>query len=166
MALIHELDKNKNMRMLFGSRELEIIKKQLLGIQLTHSETTRLSRDIRKKFRAIKELSEHSNEFDLKKGAEIKFLIEEAKEIILEHAFSSRIKKIIIFGSAVENKLTFRSDLDIAVEFIKITSKEATKFRAQISGKVSNRIDIQVYNFLPEKIKKQIKKNHKIIYSK
>jgi len=101
----------------------------------------------------------------LKKGAEIKFIVEEAKEIILEHQLTKKIKKITLFGSATQNKLTFRSDIDLAIEFKKITPKEATKFRAQVSGKVNSRIDIQVYNVLPEKIKKEIRKG-RTIYSK
>ena len=47
--------KDEKIRTLFGKRELEIIEKQLLGIKLSNSEKTRLSRDIRKKFEAIKE---------------------------------------------------------------------------------------------------------------
>ena len=63
-------------RKLFGKRELVIIRKQLFGVPLKGSEKTRLSRDIRKKFEAIALLIPSIKEFELKKGAEIKRLIE------------------------------------------------------------------------------------------
>lgn len=164
MALLEFIKQNKELRRIFGKKELKIIEKQLLGVRLSKSETTRLSRDIRKKFGIIKELFSFHGEFELKKASEIKFKIQEAKEIILESRYFSKIKKIILFGSAVENQLTLISDIDLAVEFFEITSNEATKFRAEISGRVSDRIDIQVFNVLPEKIKKEIIKKGKIIY--
>ncbi len=164
MTLLEVIKQNKELRRIFGKKELKIIEKQLFGVRLSKSETTRLSRDIRKKFEVIKELSNFHGEFGLKKASEIKFKIQEAKEIILESRYFPKIKKIILFGSAVENQLTLISDIDIAVEFFEITSKEATKFRAEISGRVSDKIDIQVFNVLPEKIKKEIIKKGKIIY--
>ncbi len=164
MGLIEVIKQNKELRRIFGKKELKIIEKQLLGVRLSKSETTRLSRDIRKKFEVIKELFNFQGEFGLKKASEIKFKIQEAKEIILESRYFPKIKKIILFGSAVENQLTLISDIDVAVEFFEINSKEATKFRAEISGRVSDKIDIQVFNILPEKIKKEIIKKGKIIY--
>lgn len=166
MGLLQLIKKNKDLRKIFGERELKIIEKQLLGVQLTKSETTRLSRDIRKKFEIIKELSPFSGEFELKKGAEIKSLIEEAKDVILNSKYFDKIDKIILFGSAVNNQLTFMSDLDLAVEFSNINNKEATKFRIEMSGRVNDKIDIQVFNILPAKIKKEIIKNGKIIYKR
>ncbi len=163
MNIINFLKSNKNTRKIFGKRELKIIEKQLYGINLTQSEKNRLSRDIRKKFEFIKEISNFSGEYDLKKSALIKKIIQETKEIILQDRDSKRIDKIILFGSTVENKLTFRSDIDIAVLFNKINKKEATLFRTRISGRVSDKIDIQVFNFLPDKIKNEIKKG-KVIY--
>ena len=74
------------------------------------------------------------------------------------------IKKIILYGSAAENKLTFKSDIDIAVEFDKIDLKEATLFRKRILGKVNKRLDIQVYNHLPDKIRKEIEVKGRILY--
>ncbi len=50
MGMLQFLKKNENTRKIFGVRELKIIEKQLLGINLTQSEKNRLSRDIRKKF--------------------------------------------------------------------------------------------------------------------
>lgn len=166
MGLLNALRKSENVRRLFGKRELIIIEKQLLGVSLTQSEKNRLSRDIRKKFKAIRELIPAEGEFELKKGAEIKRLIEEAKEIIFESKYFPRVKKIILFGSVIANKLTLSSDIDIAAEFSQITKKEATRFRIEIAGRVSDKVDIQVYNILPEKLKKEIDEKGKRIYER
>lgn len=165
MSLLEKIQKNKDVRKIFGKQELKIIEKQLLGINLTASEKIRLSRDIRKKFNIINELSQFSDEFSLKKASEIKYLINEAKQIILESKQYSNIKKIFLFGSFIQRELNLNSDIDIAVEFKKISKKDATKFRAEISGRVNDKIDIQVFNILPEKIKKQILNKGRIIYS-
>lgn len=154
--LLNLLKSNKDTRKIFGKRELKIIEKQLLGVNLTQSEKNRLSRDIRTKFNFIKEVSRFSEEFELKKASIIKRLIDEAKELILEDINSKRIIRIILFGSAAENKMTFKSDIDIAVKFSGISLREATSFRKRISGKVNSRIDVQTYNHLPKKIKKEI----------
>ena len=157
---------DENARSIFGKRELEIIEKQLLGINLTGSEKTRLSRDIKKKLKAIGEASKFVKEFEIKKGAEIKNIVAEVKQVILEDELFKKIEKIYLFGSVVENKLSFRSDIDIAVKFDKISLREATKFRIRISGDVSDKIDIQVYNVLPGKIKREIDKKSKVLYLK
>ena len=162
--LLKFLRENPNSRKIFGKRELKIIEKQMQGINLTQSEKNRLSRDIREKLRFIKEVSRFEDEFDLKKGSIVKNIISEAKEEILHDELSNRIKKIILFGSVVENKLTSRSDIDIAVEFTNINIKEATSFRIRIAGKFNSKIDIQVYNILPEKIKKEIDDKGRVIY--
>ena len=166
MDLIKFLKANKNSRKIFGKKELKIIEKQLLGITLSQSEKNRLSRDIRKKLKFIQQLNKFSDNFDLKKGLINKEIIKESLEIIKEDALFHRIKKIFLFGSFVESKLTFRSDIDIAVEFFTITIKDATQFRIRISGKLSEKVDIQVYNFLPDKIKKEILSKGKIVYEK
>lgn len=166
MGLLQFLNKNENARKIFGKRELKIIEKQLLGINLTQSEKNRLSRDIRKKFSFIKEIFRFSEEFELKKGGDIKKIINESKEIILESNYFKNIKKIILFGSSVENQRTFKSDVDIAVDFSNITPREATLFKVKVGGKLNEKIDLQVYNVLPEKIKKEIDKKGKIIYER
>ena len=165
MKLIDFLKSNQNTRKIFGERELKIIEKQSLGINLTQSEKNRLSRDIRKKFQFIKEVSKFESEFNLKKGAEIKKAIEEVKREILNDKLKGKITKILLFGSFIENKLTFRSDIDVAVMFDKINKEEATKFRMRAQGRLSERIDVQVFNLLPKKIKDSIIKNHRIIYN-
>jgi predicted nucleotidyltransferase len=158
--------KKPNIRKLFGKRELIIIEKQLKGVKLKPSEKTRLSRDIRAKFKAIKELIPYEEEFKLKYKEKIKEKIKNLKKTILESKYHPNIKKIILFGSITENQLTLESDIDIAVEFKKINSKEATEFRIKILGRIEENIDIQVYNTLPKKIKKEIDKKGKIIYER
>jgi len=164
MDLLDFLKTNENTRKLFGKRELKIIEKQIYGLNLTQSEKNRLSRDIRKKFDFIEKAVKFEDEFKLKKGQKIQRIIDGAKEIILQDILHPRIKKIIIFGSAAENKLTFRSDIDFAVELSDITLKESTLFRKRILGKVNKRVDIQVYNFLPDKIKKEINLKGRALY--
>lgn len=166
MELLNLIKKDGRVRRIFGKKEIEIIEKQLLGIKLKPSENTRLSRDIRKKFEIIKILAENSSEFELKKGQNIREKIDNAKEAILESKYFSKIKKIILFGSTAENERTFRSDIDIAVEFSEVDKKEATEFRVKTLGKVSDMVDIQVYNVLPEKIRKEIDKKGKVIYER
>jgi len=166
MGILELIKKDKNIRRLFGKQELFIIEKQLLGIKLSPSERTRLSRDIRKKFEAISSLLDYSEYFKLKYGAIIQNVIEDSKQEILKSKYFPRIKKIILFGSTVENTRTFRSDIDIAVEFDKIDIKEATKFRLEISKNIDEKVDIQVYNILPEKIKKEIDKKNRILYKR
>lgn len=166
MDILKFIKENKKVRKIFGERELKIIEKQLLGVNLTQSEKNRLSRDIREKFSFIREASRYEDEFELKKAAHIKKIIEETKKEILNDKLKNKIKEIWLFGSAAENKLTLRSDVDIAVVFDKITKKEAFLFRARISGRVPDKTDIQVLNVLPEKIKKDILKNHKVLYRK
>ncbi len=158
--------KQPEIRRLFGKRELVIIRKQLLKVPLKGSEKTRLSRDIRKKFEAISLLIPAAKEFELKKGAEIKRQIENAKEIILETKFFPHIKKIILFGSVAENKPTLLSDIDLAVEFTSLAEGEATLFRRGVLGQLNERFDVQVYNQLPAKIKKEINQKGKVIYER
>ncbi len=165
MGLIEFLQRNQEKaRKIFGKRELKIIEKQILGLSLKQSEKNRLSRDIRKKLEFIKEITKYESEFGLKHGARVKEIIERAKEDILKSKYFPRIKRIILFGSSVENQRTFRSDVDIAVEFDKIDEKEAFEFRIKIGG--SDMLDIQVYNVLPDKLKKEIDEKGRVLYGR
>lgn len=164
MALLELVKHGNEMRKLFGQQELRIIEKQLLGVTLSPSEKTRLSRDIRPKFNIIETLSNFSGEFRIKKGQEIKYLINEARELILEFKQNKRIEKIWLFGSSVENQLRLDSDIDIAIEFKKITKKQATKFLLNIQGKLSEKIQLSIYNILPKKIQRVINEKGRIIY--
>jgi len=166
MGLLRAIKGDGNIRKIFGERELKIIEKQLLGINLTQSEKNRLSRDIRKKFEAISELARFSDEFKLKKGAEVNRLIEEAKEEILNDSLRRKIKSIKLFGSSVKNQRTFRSDVDIAVEFDDINLTEAALFRKRILGRAPERFDVLVYNVLDDKIKREIDKEGKVLWKK
>lgn len=165
MNIIQFLEKNQNARKVFGQREIKIIEKQLKGVSLTQSEKNRLSRDIRKKLQFIKEFAKFSDQFELKKASIINNQIEEAKELILNHSLKSKIKNITLFGSLIENELTLNSDIDISVEFKEINTKQAFEFRKNILGNLSNKIDLQVFNVLPEKLKKEIKNKGRIIYN-
>ncbi len=164
MEFIKFLKDNEKARKIFGKRELKIIEKQLKGIPLTQSEKNRLSRDIRKKFQFIEEVSKFSDMFGLKKASSIKSLVQETKEVILEHPLRNKIKKIILFGSVVEKKPTLKSDIDIAVKFSKISKKQAFSFRKSVLGKLPDSADVKVFNVLPEKIKKEVKNKGKVIW--
>ncbi len=156
MNIVNFLKMNNDSRKIFGKKELLIIEKQLFGIKLTQSEKNRLSRDIRRKLKFIRDIGPFKKDFRLDKGIEIKRIIDSTLRFILEDFLAKKIKRIILFGSVINNKLTFRSDIDIAVEFRKINLKQATLFRKRILGKASNIVDLQVFNFLPMKIKKEV----------
>lgn len=166
MSLLRFIKTDRDARKIFGKKEIVIITKQLSGVNLSQSEKNRLSRDIRKKFDFIRKVSRFEDEFDLKKGAKIKRLIEEAKKIILQDKNAKRVKEIILFGSAVDNRMTLRSDIDLAVKFDRIDLKDAALFRKSVAGKVDEKIDIQVYDVLPDKIKKEIDAKCKLIYGR
>lgn len=153
-------------RKVFGAKEIVIIRKQISGIRLTQSEKNRLSRDIRPKLRFIKEVSKFESEFDLKKGSENKQMVERALEVIREDRYFKNIKEIWLFGSMVTNDMTYRSDVDIAVLFDKIDLTGATEFRIRMGGRVDDKIDVQVFSALPEKIKKSILKSHRVLYKR
>ena len=164
MTIINFLQNKKDARKIFGKKELMIIQKQLMGVNLTQSEKNRLSRDIRKKFWLIQEIAMFQDNFKLKKGAFIKDMIKGTIQVILEDKLSKDVKEIILFGSAVMKTLTLQSDIDIAVKFNKISLKEATLFRIRVQGKLNDKIDIQVFEYLPNRIKQEIKTYGKILY--
>lgn len=166
MSLLNFLKDNKKARKIFGKKELAIIEKQLLGISLTQSEKNRLSRDIRKKLEFISEISTFKEEFDLKKRAGIEKLIKKSVELMLNDKLKDEIKAILLFGSHVKGIVTKRSDIDICVIFKDISVEEATRFRIRILGELPENMDIQVFNILPQKIKREIARNHKILYKK
>ncbi len=164
--LLNFLKTNKNTRKIFGKKELKIIEKQLFGINLSQSEKNRLSRDIREKLNFMMSINKFSDEFELKKGFIIKKIIEETQEILLEDVLSKRIKRIILYGSFVDNNMTFKSDIDISIDFLDINLKEATLFRKRVLGKINSKVDIQVYNYLPKNIKNEIDLKGKVIFTK
>ena len=169
MVVILELQNfllnNRNTRKIFGKKEIQIILKQLDGITLNQSEKNRLSRDIRLKFKFMKDISNLKDEFNLKKNANNIKLIDKAVQLILKDELKNKILAILLFGSHVKGIVTKRSDIDICVLFTKITLKQATRFRIRISGEFQKNTDIQVFNILPKKIKRNIARNHKILYT-
>jgi len=166
LTLKNFLKNNKEARKLFGEKEIKIIIKQLDGITLTQSEKNRLSRDIRPKLKIIKELSEFKDEFELKKDQDTKKLIDKAVDLILKDKLKNNIQAIFLFGSHSEGIVTPRSDIDICVVFDSIDRKEAINFRIRILGYFDLKMDIQVFNTLPQKVKREIARNHKIIYKR
>ncbi|MDY6789411.1 MAG: nucleotidyltransferase domain-containing protein [Candidatus Nanohaloarchaea archaeon] len=86
----------------------------------------------------------------------VKMLIEESEE---------DIDAVLLFGSEVTGETTSRSDIDICVVFKNPpTIREATLFRKRMLGKLPSNIDLQVFNTLPLKIKKQIADHHRTLY--
>lgn len=166
MGMLEALKAEKNLRRIFGRRELVIVEKQLMGVTLSASEKTRLSRDIRKKLGAVAALMPFAREFRLKHGAVLKERIAESKEVIVQSPYSQRIKRIVLFGSAVTHQLTLGSDIDVAVEFLSINKREAFRFRLDMLKRVTEGVDVQVYNLLPEKIKKEIDAQGKLLYER
>ena len=165
LILTELLKTNNNARKIFGRKELEIILKQLDGLSLKQSEKNRLSRDIKPKLEFIKEISDFKDEFELEKNQNNKRLIEKAIKIILEDKLKNNITAILLFGSFADNSFTPSSDIDISVVFKnKISLKETTEFRIRVSGNLSEKIDVQVFNILPQKIKREIARNHKVLY--
>ncbi len=160
------LRQNKSARKIFGEKELEIIFKQLDGLPLKQSEKNRLSRDIKPKLEFIKEISKFENEFELKKDQEAKKIINKAINIILQDKLKDKIEAILLFGSRVRGVITPRSDIDICVVFGTIEKEDADRFRIRILGNFSAKADIQVFNVLPQKIKRTIARNHKVLYKR
>ena len=158
------LKHNKNARRIFGKKELEIILKQLDGFPLTQSEKNRLSRDAKPKLEFIKEIAKLEDEFELKKNSNNLKIIDKAVQLILQDELKDRIKAILLFGSHAKGVVTKRSDVDICTVFTDISIEEATKFRIRISSEFSEKMDIQVFNILPQKIKRSIARNHKILF--
>lgn len=155
--------KNPQMRKLFGKKEIAIIQKQLFGILLTPSEQTILSRDIRKKFLAVKELCSCQEDFSLKKGILPARVVQKVKDRVLNSVYGKKIRKIIWFGSFVSGCVTFNSDIDLSVEFDNIGLKDSLKFRAFASEE--DILDVLVYNHIPEKLKREVD-NGRIIYKR
>ena len=166
LGLKEFLKSNKKARKIFGKKELEIISKQLEGLALTQSERNRLSRDIRPKLEFIKEINNFNDEFKLKKAQDGKKIIDKAVNLILQDKLKDRIEAILLFGSRVRGIVTPRSDIDICVVFDKIEREEADRFRIRILSNFSTRMDIQVFNVLPQKIKRSIANSHRILYKK
>ncbi|MBI2581234.1 nucleotidyltransferase domain-containing protein [Candidatus Woesearchaeota archaeon] len=159
------LIRDRNARRVFGRKEIEIAVKQLEGRALTQSERNRLSRDIKPKLEFIRNASRFEDEFKLRKNQENREIIRRASEVILQDELGSEAMAILLFGSFADGTFTPRSDIDICVVFrTDISLKEATRFRIRVSGQLPEKADIQVFNTLPQKVKREIARNHKILY--
>jgi len=165
LGLKQFLKNDNDARKIFGKKEIAIILKQLDGITLTQSERNRLSRDIKPKLEFIKEINQFKDEFKLKKDQDTKKIIDKAIELILQDELKDRVRAILLFGSHAGGMVTHRSDIDVCVVFKKdLSLKEATKFRIRVLGNFSLKMDIQVFNVLPQKVKRSIARKHKILY--
>ncbi len=166
MSLKNILSEDANARRLFGKKELEIMLKQLGGLLLKQSERNRLSRDIRPKLEFIREIAKFQDEFRLEKNQENKRIIEKMVSTILKDELGKDAKAILLFGSFADKSFTKRSDIDVCAVFRKdISPMEATKFRIRVSGQLPEKADIQVFDVLPQKVKREIARNHRVLYS-
>ena len=167
MSLLKFIKTNPLSRKIFGKKELEIIQKQLLGISLSQSEKNRLSRDIRPKFRFIKEAIPFQEEFELKKDTEAIMIVEKARNAILLDPLHREVEAILLFGSHVKKEVSPVSDIDICVVLTGDVSREDSfKFRMRVLGELPEKADVQVFNVLPQKIKRDIARKHRLLYKK
>ena|SRR3989344_3011659 len=153
-------------RKIFGAKELEIIFKQLNGYVLKQSEMNRLSRDIRQKFAFIAECSRFSGEFALKKNQTNKKIIADTLVELMNDQSFKDINAILLGGSYANGEFTPESDIDIFVVFKKseVSIKEATIFRKRMLARLHPKVDLQVFNALPENIKQDVLSNHRVIF--
>lgn len=92
-------------------------------------------------------------------------IIKDAVEVILQDKLGNEVKAILLFGSFADGTFTPRSDIDICVVFRRdISLKEATQFRIRVSGQLPEKVDIQVFDVLPRKVRREIVRNHKVLY--
>lgn len=157
---------NEDCTKLFGKKEIEIIKKQLKGINLSQSEKNRLSRSIRPKFALITQLSAYKDEFQLKKGGHFLKQLNLFKPEIFSDILAKDIKNIYLFGSFVEKKMSLDSDIDIAIEFEESKEKDLLQFKKRMLEQKPDCIDISIFNALPKPIQSHIKNNGHIYYSR
>ncbi|MFH0713171.1 MAG: nucleotidyltransferase domain-containing protein [Candidatus Micrarchaeota archaeon] len=164
MSLLEFLKREPNARLIFGKKELAIIRKQLLGETLTQSERNRLSKFIRPKLRFIESCSKYAGEFEVKRRKTFDKIIEKTKEVILKDKKGKDVLAILLFGSHAEGKPTYRSDIDLCVLFDDISTNEAVNFRLRVLRETSDLADVQVFNTLPIWVKVGIAQNYKILY--
>jgi predicted nucleotidyltransferase len=156
MDLLDFLNRSSDARLIFGERELVIIKKQFLGVRLTQSERNRLSRSIRPKFAFVKDAARFDDEFKIKPGARIKRIVKETVDMILQDPIGKRIKKIVLYGSVISGQMAPSSDIDIAIDVPGVDTTEAMQIRKRLHGIVNDKVDIQIYQVLPQKIQSAI----------
>ena len=74
-----------------------------------------------------------------------------------------KVKFIALFGSYAKGTATKRSDIDIAI-YYDGDEKERFNFRILVSGSLSDKYDIQIFQDLPLYVKQEIFKFGKFIY--
>lgn len=141
-------------QILLTAIEKKIIKKQLLGATMTQTERNRLT-TIRKKLRAVQLLAPFSENLVLKRKYLFKKMLEESIFIIKQFP---GVKRILLFGSHITGSPRLDSDIDLAVVFESITKNEAKIFMKSIIGKIPEKVDLRIYNFLPENVKQEVDK--------
>jgi len=123
-----------------------------------------LSRDVRPKLEFIREINEFRDEFKLKKDQDNKKMIDKAVELILEDELKDKVRAVLLFGSHSRGIVTPRSDVDVCVVFDNIERSESGRFRLRILSDLPDKFDIQTFNTLPQKIKRDIARNHKVLF--
>ena len=150
-------------RLIFGKKELEIIKKQLLGLQMTQSERNRLSKFIRPKLQFMEKCVEFKQEFELIRKEKFKLILSQTLNACLEDKLGKNICAILLFGSHVDETAIWRSDIDIAVIFDEdISSRDQIDFTLRLQ--IPEIVQISIFNSLPIYVKASLIKNYKVLY--
>lgn len=89
--------------------------------------------------------------------------ISQIKKKILDLDKKKKIKFIMLFGSVKDGTSTPLSDIDIAI-YYDGNRTERFKFRKLVSGNLSDRVDIQLFQDLPVILQKEVLKG-KLIYN-
>ncbi len=166
MELMNFLDNSAGARLVFGKKELEIIRKQLLGMPLKQSERNRLSKFIRPKLRFIAQCAVFKNEFELIRKSRLKELLAHVLNVVLSDKLGKNAVAIFLYGSFCNNSANKFSDLDVGVIFPEITPRQAASFEVRVLSKVPELVDVKVFNTLPLRVKRSVVENYKILYKK
>ncbi|MBR9690841.1 nucleotidyltransferase domain-containing protein [Candidatus Woesearchaeota archaeon] len=157
---------SEDARVIFGKKEQEIIRLQKRGEKLTQSQKNILSRSIRKKLKLISKLSNYKENFNLEHASEIKKIIRETKQELIQH------KEIIgayLFGSYATGEYRENSDVDIAI-LLKQKFKPKKFYLSKLSNKleknIGKEVQIVIINNAGLRLKNQILKYGKLIFSK
>lgn len=165
-GLLSLLEKEASARLVFGKRELKIVEKQLRGVRLTQSEKNRLSRSVRRKLEFIRRAARFEDEFELKKGAELRRQVDEVLDLIKNDEAFNKIRRIWLYGSAATGEITLSSDVDFAVDLVGANKREAAEFRSRVLGNAGVNIDVQVFETLPNEVREEITKTGRVLYER
>lgn len=98
------------------------------------------------------------NMMDNSRKGNLDHAIEQIKKI-----GGKKIRFIALYGSTAAGKATVLSDIDLAV-FYDGNKKERFEFRAKVSGRVRDVLDLQTFQDLPIYIRKEIISNGELLY--